>query len=553
MRLSQLVGKRVKETPRDAMTKSHIFMIRGGYIRPVSTGIYSLLPLGRKITRKVEQIIREEMDRIDGQEVLMPVVLPAELWEESGRFHTVGAELLKFKDRNDKQMLLGMTHEEAVVHLARTEINSYKQLPMMLYQIQTKYRDEARPRAGLLRVREFTMKDAYSFHTSHEDLNDYYHQCHEAYERIFRRIGIKDVVSIQSDTGMMGGKIAHEFMAIADCGEDTIFISENGKYKANREVAVSSINFKKEAPLPLEKVSTPNQKTIEDVALFLGVETSKTGKAVFYADPDGNLIFAVIRGDFEVNETKLSNFLKIPELEFATDEQIRFAGAEPGYASPMNIDADRVRIVFDPSVSESSNLVVGANEQDYHLINFNFDRDMAKSLDKIEIADIANAREGDPDPVNGSPLQMKRGIEVGNIFQLGSKYTEAMKCEYLDVNGKSQVMIMGCYGIGIERSVASVIELSHDDYGPIWPFSIAPFEVHVCVLNMNKDGVKELAETVYYDLKEAGIDVLFDDRNEKAGSAFMDADLIGVPFRLIISPKSVANQQIEFKTRDNSR
>ncbi len=553
MRLSQLVGKRVKETPRDAMTTSHIFMIRGGYIRPVSTGIYSLLPLGRKITRKVEQIIREEMNRIDGQEVLMPVVLPADLWEESGRFETVGAELLKFKDRNEKQMLLAMTHEEAVVHLARTEISSYKQLPMMLYQIQTKYRDEARPRAGLLRVREFTMKDAYSFHTSNEDLNDYYQHCHEAYERIFKRIGIKDVVSIQSDTGMMGGKIAHEFMAIADCGEDTIFISEDGKYKANREVAVSSIEFKKEDPLPLEKISTPNQKTIEDLATFLGVETSKTGKAVFYTDPDGNLIFAVIRGDFEVNETKLSNFLKVAELEFATDEQIKAAGAEPGYASPLNIDAEKVRIVFDPSATNSSNLVVGANEQDYHLINFNFDRDMAENQDKIEIVDIANAREGDPDPVNGSPLLMKRGIEVGNIFQLGSKYTEAMSCDYLDVNGKSQVMVMGCYGIGVERSVASVIELSHDKYGPIWPFSIAPFEVHICALNMNKDGVKELAETVYKDLKEAGVDVLFDDRNEKAGFAFNDADLIGVPYRLIISPKSVANQQIEFKTRDGSQ
>ncbi len=553
MRLSQLVGKRVKETPRDAMTISHIFMIRGGYIRPVSTGIYSLLPLGRKITRKVEQIIREEMNRVDGQEVLMPVVLPAELWEESGRFETVGAELLKFKDRNEKQMLLGMTHEEAVVHLARTEINSYKQLPMMLYQIQTKYRDEARPRAGLLRVREFTMKDAYSFHTSNEDLNEYYQLCHKAYERIFKRIGIKDFVSIQSDTGMMGGKVAHEFMAIADCGEDTIFISEDGQYKANREVAVSSIKFEKSASLPLEKVKTPNQKTIEEIAQFLGVETSKTGKAVFYTDPDGNLIFAVVRGDFEVNETKLCNFLKVPELEFATDEQIKAAGAEPGYASPLNIDAEKVQIVFDPSASETSNLVVGANEQDYHMINFNFERDMAENQDKIGIADIVNAREGDPDPVNGSPLLMKRGIEVGNIFQLGSKYTEAMSCDYLDVNGKSQTMIMGCYGIGVERSVASVIELSHDKYGPVWPFSIAPFEVHICALNMNKDGVRDLAETIYKDLKEVGIDVLFDDRNEKAGFAFNDADLIGVPFRLIVSPKSIANQQIEFKTRDNSQ
>lgn len=553
MKLSKLVGKRIKETPRDATTKSHIFLLRGGYIRSVSAGIYSLLPLAKRITRKIQQIIREEMDRIDGQEVLMPVVQPAELWQESNRYETVGDELLRFSDRNEKQMVLGMTHEEVVSTIVRSEINSYKQLPSMIYQIQTKYRDEARPRAGMLRVREFTMKDAYSFHTSKEDLNEYYYRCHEAYERIFSRMGMKHFVSIQSDTGMMGGKIAHEFMAVADSGEDTIFISEDGQYKANREVATSSVQFSKEESLPLEKVSTPGQKTIEEVATYLGVDVSQTGKAVFYSDQDGNLIFAVIRGDFEVNETKLSNYLKSSELEFATDEQIIKAGAVPGYASPMNIDFENVKVVFDPSAANSSNLVVGANETDFHYINFNIDRELADFIDKIKVIDIANVREEDPDPINSSPLVMKRGIEIGNIFQLGTKYSETMNCEFLDPQGKAKPVYMGCYGIGVERGMASIVEQSCDDYGPIWPFAIAPFEIHICALNANKEETGDTAEKVYIKLLNEGIEVLYDDRNEKAGFTFNDADLIGIPFRLIFSPKNMKEGVVEFKTRDKSR
>ena len=550
MRLSQLLGRTVRETPRDAMTISHIYLLRGGYARPVSTGIYSLLPLGRKITKKIEQIIREEMDRVDGQEVLMPVALPAELWEESGRYETVGSELLRFQDRNEKQMVLGMTHEEAVVHMVRSEVNSYKQLPFMVYQIQTKYRDEARPRAGLLRVREFRMKDGYSFHVNAEDLDAYYERVHGAYSRIFRRLGMKEVISIQSDTGMMGGKVAHEFMAVADAGEDTIFVTEYGSYRANREVATSAVEFTQEEPLPLEKVSTPEMKTIEGLAEFLGIETSQTGKAVFYSDSEGKLYFVVIRGDFEVNETKLANHLQVSELSFAEDSQIQTIGAVPGYASPMNIDLDKVRVVFDHSARNSSNLVVGANEKDFHFQNFNFERDMGPLADKVEVADIANAREGDPDPLDGIPLIMKRGIEVGNIFQLGTKYSETMNGSFLDRNGKSQPMTMGCYGIGVERSMAAAIEQNHDEYGPVWPFSITPFEVHLCALNINKEGVGEAAEKLYEGMLEAGVDVLFDDRNEKAGSAFNDADLIGVPFRLIVSPKNFANNQVEFKSRD---
>jgi prolyl-tRNA synthetase len=543
--MSKLVGRRIKEDPKDAATVSHKFLIRGGYIRPVSAGIYSLLPIGKRIVDKIEKIIREEMNRVEGQEVLMPVVLPAELWEESGRYQSVGAELLRFKDRNGKDMLLGMTHEEAVVHLLRTEVNSYKQLPVMLYQFQTKYRDEARPRAGMIRVREFTMKDAYSFHTSQECLQEYYEKAHEAYERIFKRLGMNDVLSIESNSGMMGGKISHEFMAVADCGEDTIFISPDGQYRANREIAVSNLKFEKSDPLPLEKVHTPGKKSIEEVADFLGMKPENTGKAVFYADENDELIFAMIRGDIEVNETKLQNFVRVNELKFATDEQIKSAGAEPGYASPLGLDKNKVRIVVDKSIAGCSNLAVGANEADYHYKNFNFERDLPDG----DVTDIATVRAGDPCPLTGEPLLMKRGIEVGNIFQLGTKYSEAMNCSYLDQNGKSNPVIMGCYGIGVGRSMAAIIEQSYDQWGPIWPLSVAPYQVHICALNPNKEGVGEATDKLYNELTEMGIEVLYDDRGEKAGFSFNDADLIGIPFRLVTSPKKLPEGQLEFKCR----
>lgn len=552
MRMSQLVGRRLKETPRDAQSASHIFLIRGGYIRPVSAGIYSLLPLGRRITAKIEAIIREEMNRIDGQEVLMPVVLPRELWEESGRYESVGEELLRFKDRNEKDMLLGMTHEEAVVHLLRSEVHSYKQLPVMLYQFQTKYRDEARPRAGLIRVREFTMKDGYSFHTSQDCLEAYYERAHAAYVRIFKRLGMKDVLSIQADPGMMGGAVSHEFMAVADCGEDTLFVSPDGQYQANREVATTAIPFEKSTPQPLEKVHTPGRKSIEEVAEFLAIPPTQTGKAVFYLDDEERLVLVMIRGDLEVNETKLRNHLQSTSLVFADDARILAAGAVPGYASPLDVDPQTVRIVFDRSAAESSNLVVGANEPDYHLKNFNFDRDMATVSEQVSVTDIALARAGDPGPLTGEPLLEKRGIEVGNIFQLGTKYSAAMNCSFLDRNGKSHPMIMGCYGIGIGRSMAAVIEQSNDRFGPIWPFAIAPYQVHICALNYNKEAVHELAERLYAELCDAGVETLLDDRNEKAGFAFNDADLIGIPFRLILSPKNIDAGEVEFKTRDGA-
>ena len=546
MKMSRMLGRRIKEDPKDAKTVSHKFLIRGGYIRPVSAVIYSLLPPAERIIRKIENIVREEMNAIDGQEVLMPVVLPAELWQESGRFTSVGQELLRFKDRNGKDMLLGMTHEEAIVHLVRSEINSYKQLPIMAYQIQTKYRDEARPRAGLIRVREFTMKDAYSFHTSQECLEKYYERAHQAYVNIYRRVGLKHVLSIKANSGMMGGNVSHEFMSLADCGEDTLFVSPDGKsYKANREIAVSALQFEKSPELPLEKVATPGAKTIEAVAEFLKVKPENTGKAVFYADSDGRLIFVLIRGDFEVNETKLQNLLRIKELSFANDEQIRKAGAVPGYASPVGIDPAKAVIVVDRSVEGSSNLVVGANEAGFHYINFNYGRDLKDAL----VADIATVREGDPCPVTGEPLQMKRGIEVGNIFQLGTKYSAPMKCEYLDKDGKSHPMIMGCYGIGIGRTMAALVEDSHDDYGPIWPMSVAPYQVEICAITPDKDRVMEVAEAFYQELQKLGIEVLFDDRGEKAGSMFSDADLLGIPFRVVISPKSLAAGKVEFRLR----
>ena len=551
MRMSQMVGKRLREDPKDAKTDSHKILVRGGYIRPVSAGIYSLLPVAKRIIRKIEEIIREEMNAIDGQEVLMPVVLPAELWQESGRYESVGEELLRFKDRNDKAMLLGMTHEEAVVQLVRTEVNSYKQLPVMVYQIQTKYRDEARPRAGLIRVREFTMKDAYSFHTSQESLDEYYERAHAAYEKIYRRVGLKNVVSILSNSGMMGGSISHEFMALADCGEDSIFLSPDGKsYKANREVAVSGLKFEKNAAdeLPMEKVATPGQKTIEEVANFLGVEAYQTGKAVFYSDAEGKkLIFVLIRGDFEVNECKLKNLLGLNEIKFATDDQIRAVGSVPGYASPIGLDQSKMILVVDHSAAGTANLVVGANEADQHYKNFNYGRDLEGGI----VADVACVREGDPCPVTGEPLQFRHGIEVGNIFQLGTKYSKPMNCTYLDKDGKSQVMIMGCYGIGVGRTMATVVEESHDNYGPIWPMSIAPYQVQVCALNPDKDGVGEAAEKLSDELDKLGVEVLFDDRGEKAGSMFSDADLLGVPFRVIVSPKSLANGMVEFRLRSS--
>jgi prolyl-tRNA synthetase len=545
MRLSQLVGMRFKERPAEAALESHAFLLRGGYARQVANGIYSLLPPGLRVVRKIERILREEMDRIGGQEVLMPVVNPRELWEESGRYQGVGPELLRLKDRTGHDMVLAMTHEEAVVHLCRGEIQSHAQLPFMVYQIQTKFRDEPRSRGGLIRVREFTMKDGYSFHATTEDLERYYRECFRAYQRIFARCGLPEVVAVASDTGMMGGKVAHEFILLTESGEDTIVVTEDRSYLANQEVAEGRVAGHPAEPLPLEKVATPGQKTIEEVATFLGVPTWQTGKAVFYdSDAQGRLVLVVVRGDREVNEAKLARVIGAVPTP-AGDARIRAAGTVPGYASPMGLDPAKVRLVIDHTVAGTNNLVVGANEEDCHFKNFNLARDLpgAATVDVIKVAD------GDLTP-DGKLLKLERGIEVGNIFQLGAKYSEAMKMRYLDEQGQARAPIMGCYGIGVGRLMSSVMEARRDQYGPKWPVSIAPWQVHLVALRIAHDQVRQAAERLYGELQAAGLEVLYDDREAQAGAQFADADLLGVPFRLIVSERNLKAGQVEWKRRD---
>ncbi len=546
MRVSKLVARTLREDPKDAQLRSHNLLLRGGYILQVATGIYTMMPLGKRVVSKIERIIREEMNRIDGQEITMPVVMPRELWEEAGRYQAVGPEMLRFKDRNGNDMLLGMTHEEPVVQAARAHITSYRQLPVMLYQIQTKFRDEARSRGGLIRVREFTMKDAYSFHTTHEDMVDYYMRCHEAYMRIFRRAGLKNFVDVESDTGMMGGGLSHEFMLLTDVGEDTLFLCGKCSYRANREVARFTFAAPAAQPqAPLEKVATPNCKTIEEVSAFLGMKPEQTAKAVLYVHDRKNFVFVLVRGDFEVNETRLGKILGKGELRPAHDEEIRALGAVPGYASPVGLDISKFTLLVDRTVMLSPNLVTGANEEGYHVKNFNAARDIPGARE----VEIASPREGDACPECGAPLRVSRGIEIGNIFQLGTKYSAPMHCEFLDADGKSRPMIMGCYGIGVGRLMASIIEEHNDAHGPIWPMSVSPFDVHVCVLDAGKGNVGETAEKLVADLEAAGLEVLWDDRNEKAGVQFADADLYGIPLRLIVSPRNLAQGEVEFKRR----
>jgi prolyl-tRNA synthetase len=544
--MSHLVGARYKERPAEATLESHAFLLRGGYARQVANGIYSLLPPGFRVCHKIEQIIREEMDRAGGQEVLMPVVLPRELWEESGRYSGVGSELLRLQDRTGHDMLLAMTHEEAVVHLSRNEVHSHTQFPFMLYQIQTKFRDEPRSRGGLIRVREFTMKDAYSFHTSQDDLEACYARCYRAYQRIFARAGIPEVAVVESDSGMMGGSVAHEFMLLTPVGEDTIVTSEDGSYVANQEVATGIIEGHLEDPLPLEKVHTPDCRSIDEVAGFLGVETRKTAKAVFYdRDSEGKLVFVVVRGDREVNESKLARLIQAVPVP-ADDVRIRSIGAEPGFASPLGIDLEKVRLIIDHTVSTSNNLVTGANERDYHYKNFNLDRDMPG----IETVDVVDIEAGDLAPGGKSRLLLQRGIEVGNIFQLGRKYTESMGMTYDDEQGRAQVPLMGCYGIGVGRLMSSVMEVRRDEYGPKWPITIAPWQVHLNALKLDQPAVREAAERLYQELCAAGIEVLYDDRNARPGVQFADADLLGIPFRFIASERNLKDGKLEWKRRD---
>ena len=541
MRQSKLISRKHKEKPADASLASHIYLLRGGYMRPVANGLYSLLPPAKRIQQKIEAIIREEMNKVDGQEVLMPVVLPRELWDEAGRWDSVGPELLRFKDRTGHDMLLGMTHEEACTALARTEATSYRDYPFMLYQIQTKYRDEARSRGGLMRVREFTMKDAYSFHTTKEDMDAYYLKVKDAYYRIFSRTGLPMVQAICADSGMMGGKETHEFHLLCDAGEDKIVVCDGCHAFYNSEIAKAAYNYEREDLLPIEKLSTPNTKTIEDLVKFTNVPASKMAKMVFYTTEKNETIAVMIRGDLEVNETKLGKILGCL-FNFATDEEVRKVGAVPGFATGMGLTC---KVYVDESVARAYNLICGANEEGFHLKNFNAPRDVPKA----EIVDIATVQEGDVCPQCGAKMRLARGIEVGHIFKLGYKYTEDMNMTYTDENGEDKHPIMACYGIGVGRLLSSVIEMHHDDYGPIWPLSIAPWQVQINAMGLDKDEIKNTAEKLYTDLEAAGIEVLYDDRNLSAGVQFAEADLTGIPLRLIVAPKAFAQGMIEYKVR----
>lgn len=545
MKVSELLGERYKD--RVAEIESQNLMVRGGYIKQVGNGIYSLMPPARRIHNKIETILRQEMDRIDGQEVLFPVTMPATLWQASGRWESVGKELLRFKDRSGADMLLGMTHEEAAVHMAMNVASTYQKYPFMIYQIQTKFRDEPRARGGLIRVREFTMKDAYSFHTSQKDLERYYKRCYRAYERIYARVGIPEVVAVASDSGMMGGKVSHEFMLLTDIGEDTIVLCPECGYRANMEAADCIVhNDASEEPMPLEKVATYDNKTIEDVCNFLHGSAEKSAKAVVYQrNEDDSYVLVFVRGDLEVNETKLRNYLK---AEVHPAVEIDHVGLVAGAIGPVNL-AKGITVVYDRSLEGTRNLVCGANEEGYHFTGFNMDRDVPNA----EYVDVAKATVGGVCPKCGKhSLTVKNGIEVGNIFQLGRRYTESMGMTYDDEKGNRVNPIMGCYGIGVGRLMASVCEEHHDQYGPVWPISIAPWEIEICALRADQAHVKEEANKLYRALADEGYEVLFDDRTVSAGFMFSDADLLGSPVRIVISPKTLDRGVVEIATRDKT-
>ena len=542
MRRSQLFGRTLREIPSEAEVPSHRLLLQAGMIRRLVVGMYSYLPLAQRALRKIENIIRDEMDAIGGQEIDMPLVQPAGLWQETGRWEMlVGKELAGFEDRFGRKLVLAMTHEEAVTDLVRNQTNSYRQLPLMLYQIKLKFRDEPRPRAGLIRVREFAMKDAYSFHADEADLDRYYEQMHQVYLNIFHRSGI-DVVSVESDPGIIGGTEAHEFMLIADAGEDRIIFCNSCDYRANADVAVmQKPQLDNGEPEPIEELETPGQKTIEDIANYLGVEKEQTLKAVFYST-DESLIFAAIRGDIEVNETKLKKAVGATHLWFSTDEELRRYGLVAGYASP--IDVKGVTVVLDDSVASTTNLVAGANKPGYHLKNINYPRDFKADV----VADISLARDGMTCVHCGGTLTEKRGIEVGNIFKLGTKYSEAMNATYLSQKGRPQLLFMGCYGIGIGRLLASIIEANHDEDGIIWPPAVAPYQIHLMHIGKG-DEVRQRTEALYTELRAQGYEVLYDDRQESPGVKFNEADLLGMPLRLTISQRTLETDSVEIKRR----
>ena len=550
MRVSKFFGETLREVPAEADTTSYQLLLRAGYIRQLAAGIFSYLPLAQRSLRKIEQILREEMDAIDGQEVCMPVVHPAELWQQTRRWYDIGVTMARFKDRRDRDMVLAMTHEEVVGELARSEIRSYRQLPQMIYHIQTKFRDEPRARGGLIRVREFVMKDSYTLDVDEAGLVAQYIRHYNAYHRIGTRVGLP-LIAVQSDVGMMGGKVAHEFMYVTPIGEDALALCDETGYAANLEVA----EFRKDPidngpPQPLERVHTPGHATIEDVAAFLGVEKAQTAKMVFYTGTFGNdapekLVVGVVRGDMEVNLIQLTYQSGASELRPAHPEEILAAGAVPGFASPRGIDRDKAVVIVDDLVANSTNLVAGANEEGYHLRNANYGRDY--EADKV--AAIAAAYEGALDPIAGKPIRIARGVEVGNIFQLGTRYSDALGAYYTDEQGEEHPIVMGSYGIGVGRMLACVAEENHDEYGLTLPISVAPYHVALVMLARSEE-TKAKAEALYQALQDAGIEVLYDDREAaSAGVKFADADLRGMPLRLTISERSIKKGGAEFKRR----
>jgi len=542
MRLSQLFGNTLRDAPSDAEMPSHRLLVRAGMIRAVGSGIYAFLPLGWRVLQKIQAIIREEMNRIGGQEMLMPIVNPADLWRATGRYDSVGPELVRFQDRAGRDMVLAMTHEEVATLLATGEIRSYRHLPALIYHFQTKFRDEPRPRGGLVRVREFVMKDSYSLDVDEAGLEAQYQAHYEAYARIFARCGV-EAIPVQAATAMMGGAVSHEWMAESPHGEDTLFRCGACGYAANAEVAEFAVPpLPAEEPLPLEEVATPGCKTIQAVADFLGVPTSKTMKAVFYAAGE-RLIFAVIRGDLEVNEAKLCRVLGVSGIAPADEAALARAGIAAGYASPIGVRG--VTVVADPSITTGANFVAGANRTGYHVRNANYPRDFQADI----FADIAAAYDGASCGRCGSPLRATRAIEVGHLFKLGTRYSEALGATYLDADGTERPIVMGSYGIGLGRLMAVIVEQHHDDWGILWPASVAPYDVHLVGLNLEDEEVRRAAEEVYAELQGAGLETLYDDRTESPGVKFADADLIGVPVRITVSRRALKQGGAEVKRR----
>ena len=542
MRSSQLFGKTLRQAPGDAENISHKLLTRAGFIQQIAAGIFSLQPLGNRSITKIRNIIREEMDRAGGQEINMPVIQPRDLWEESGRAETFVPPLATFEDRRERQMIIAPTHEETATAMARASVTSYRDLPFTIYQIQTKFRDETRPRGGLLRVREFEMKDAYSFDADEEGLERSFQAMVAAYKRIFKRCGL-DVVMVDADSGGIGGKDSNEFVLLAESGDDTILMSDESDYAANVEKAEF---IKKEFPIgnlcEVEEFATPDIKTIEALAKLEGVSRSKTAKAVFYS-VDGEVVIVTIRGDYDVNETKLRNLLggSVPRL--ATPEEVKAAGLVAGSASAVGLQG--VKSIVDDSITMGSNYLAGANKEGFHLRNVNFPRDFKADI----LGDIAEAKKGYPSPDGKGKLIAKRGIELGHVFKLGNVYSSKMGARYTDEDGQQNDVLMGCYGIGIGRMLAAAVEAHHDDFGMVLPSAIAPYDIYLAGLNLEDADISGKAEMLYESLQDAGFDVLFDDRDAPPGVKFKDADLMGIPVRVVISSRSMGNGGVEVKAR----